>query len=152
MSDRRRIACRRRGLPFGVYLGTPARHFRDRLSPADQEKYRDVAFARIAAHAVPILPSTVLAYQRGEISRDAMRARLPLLSARPRIHAVAGLNADRSIGRLEIKSFAVGAEPIRDETKVARLHRYFQQFSAADETVEWVPDVFYAMGLVACES
>ena len=134
--------------PFGVYAGMPARFIRGRLSENDQRKYQEIEFSRVAAHVIPFLPSTALAYQQGRISASEMRHRLPLISARPCLHASAVLNPDKSIGVLTINSFAIGAETIKNPVTVERLHRYFNQANTADDTVQWVPDVFLAMGLI----
>jgi acetyltransferase-like isoleucine patch superfamily enzyme len=137
-----------RTAPFSIHAGVPARFLRDRLPVDDQAKYREVDFPNVAAHTLPLLPTTALAYQRGLITLQQLRERLPRLVERPRIHATASLNPDMSIGTMTIESFSVGSEPVQDPVKVERLHRYFQQLGSSEETVDWVPDVFYAMGLV----
>jgi acetyltransferase-like isoleucine patch superfamily enzyme len=137
--------------PFGIYVGTPAKFLKDRLSAHDQEKHAQIDMPNIAAHAIPCLPSTALAFQNGAISKQVMRERLPLISARPKLHAIAKLTPEKSIGQLQIRSFSVGAEVIEDAAKIERLHRYFAQFSSPDETVQWVPDVFLALGLITAE-
>lgn len=135
--------------PFGIYSGPPVRRVRDRISATHQQKMQTIDAANVAAHAIPHLASTSLAYQDGGISTEEMRKRLPLISARPRLHAIAETTDLAGIGRFEIKSFSIGGVPVTDASHNERLHRYFQQYNSSEDHIQWVPDVFLAMGLIS---
>lgn len=132
---------------FSIYAGSPARKVRERLDSERQHQYITANLPFVAAHAVPQLPSVMTAFQTGTMSPDEMRARLPLMDARPKVHV--GIRVDPSApnSKFEFQDFSIGGKRVPDGSERDTLFQYFAQYNSDRTDLNWSPDVFLGLGL-----
>lgn len=129
------IVSRPADMPYGIYVGAPAKLAHLRLDGAGIERASRLRIQDVATHSLPRVPS---------LARDGALTGVDYLSARPTVH-LAGTIKEKRLGVGAVKGYSLGEAPISDPAVIERLDRYFGQIFSKPEKIEWSPDIITSL-------